>query len=604
MIEPAQAQEVRVVKEFESSGLVQSIKPGWITVLTDAGERLELKVQNDSEEALMIAGRPVRAPATIRVSGNLPASLLEKGMVVQFEGRLNEYGKSDGTVAVFQEAPSDKSLQLDFLKRPEKGDFARVAVLGRVLNVPGQTVLVQVPKARWAKQERVSFRFDEQSELRISAQNLNGVTSGDKIRRVLIAELSSGDLVVRSIDIELTAPRNRYTRSYDDLLEQQFRHLANEPMESPRRLTSDFFVLYTDLSDRQAQILMAKLDTMYRLIAGYFGKRPQTPIECYVVDDLNRWQSHLLPPPAVAKILEGAGVTISVTHPTTRVTHSVVYSSAKRGVCQHEAVHAFCAMAFGSTGPVWYSEGMAEMGQYWKPDEIAVNIDPVVIEYLRNVKPKSMMDIVNADQITGDSWQAYAWRWALCHLLATNRNYSRRFKTLGLNLMMGQDDSFDKAFGRVADQISFEYDQFIQNFGNGYRVDLCAWNWNAKAVSLIGRQRTQVDVKAAAGWQPTKVKVIEGVSYDIVAQGKWQTSPNASATDADGDASGRGRLVGMVFQDFEIHGPFELGVKQSFVSPSDGHLFLRCQDNWTELADNSGEIAVHIRQTINPSSED
>ena len=51
------------------------------------------------------------------------------------------------------------------------------------------------------------------------------------------------------------------------------------------------------------------------------------------------------------------------------------------------------------------------MGQYWKPGELAVNIDPVVIDYLTNAKPKKLLDIVAAGQITGDSWQAYAWRW-------------------------------------------------------------------------------------------------------------------------------------------------------------------------------------------------
>ena len=93
-------------------------------------------------------------------------------------------------------------------------------------------------------------------------------------------------------------------------------------------------------------------------------------------------------------------------------------------------------MSFGSTGPVWYAEGMAELGQYWKEGELGVDIEPLVIDYLTHAPPKKLKDIVAVGQVTGDSWKAYAWRWALCHLLAHNPNYSRRFKRLGMNLSL------------------------------------------------------------------------------------------------------------------------------------------------------------------------
>ena len=81
----------------------------------------------------------------------------------------------------------------------------------------------------------------------------------------------------------------------------------------------------------------------------------------------------------------------------------MVYSCDKVGVVQHEAVHAYCQQTFGDTGPTWYAEGVAELGHYWKKDQPALEIDPVVINYLKNSPPKKMLDIVAAGQITGDS---------------------------------------------------------------------------------------------------------------------------------------------------------------------------------------------------------
>src|SRR5213079_2692419 len=130
-----------------------------------------------------------------------------------------------------------------------------------------------------------------------------------------------------------------------------------------------------------------------------------------------------------AKIAENAGVTLTetLTMGTQEVaSKAVVYATADRGTPQHEAVHAYCGQAFGHTGPLWYAEGMAEMGQYWREGDSSVQCPPYVVEYLRASPAKPLADILADDggkqgrgasnPVTGDSWQNYAWRWALCHL--------------------------------------------------------------------------------------------------------------------------------------------------------------------------------------------
>jgi hypothetical protein len=302
----------------------------------------------------------------------------------------------------------------------------------------------------------------------------------------------------------------------------------------------------------------------------------------------------VLPPQGIAQISEPAGVTVSARLGQT--TRAIVYSCDDHGVVQHESIHAYCSQTFGSTGPTWYSEGMAEMGQYWKKGQLAVDIKPTVIQYLKRSTPKKMLDIVAAGQITGDSWQAYAWRWALCHLLAMNPNYAGQFKTLGIAMMRRQPNaSFESAYGVVAREISFEYDQFVRQVDNGYRADLCAWQWNRKFQFIRGTRYATTKPTAKYGWQASGVKLEAGKSYDYAAKGTWTYSPDWDPVDANGQQDGRGRLMGVIMKDYQLSEPFELGVRGTFVAPQDGDLYLRCRDRWTEIADNDGTLTVYFR---------
>lgn len=598
------AQDVVPTGREVISGTVTSTRPGEISIKDASGKVAVYKIQDKGQTAIAIQGRPIRVPTQIAVKGNLPVTLAEQGMIVKFKGSTNVYGKSKTKIESLKVLSSDDvpELQVEFLERKDnKHDECECDVVGRVISHAKNKLQLQVGKAKWARNGRITFLTADHCVLDISDDHLKRVRANDAVTRADVFTFKGGEKVVRSIEIQLSAEREALTTTYHEKLVQEFSHLSNEPGE-PRELTSKHFILYTDVSDQNANILLSKLETMYSLVSGYYVARPKFPIECYVVRDLRKWDRGKLNPTGIAKIIEPAGVTLSATNGR-GITKSVVYSCDDHRIVQHEAVHAFCAQTFGSTGPVWYSEGMAELGMYWIPGEEAVNIDPVVIEYLTTAKPKKMADIVAAGQITGDSWQAYAWRWALCHLLANNPNYSRRFKKLGLNLMAKKEDSFDRAFGKIAPKISFEYDQFVENFGNGYRVDLCVWDWNRKASNLSSTGRIDQDVKANKGWQATKLEVRAGVSYDYVTQGKWRTSQATEEVSADGEANGTGKLIGVIYNDFSLGEPFELGAKGKLTGAEEGQLFVRCQDEWTSLSDNEGKIKLFVRRTPKQGNE-
>ena len=365
----------------------------------------------------------------------------------------------------------------------------------------------------------------------------------------------------------------------------------------PKDYRSQHFYIHTDLSPTEAKELLDRLEAMLKLMSKYWGRPPSGIIECYVVSDKTKWEGIAIDPAGWASIEGGGGVTLSqkLSRGEQFVAKSTVYANSEHGTPQHEAVHAFCYQTFGRTGPTWYSEGMAEIGNYWRNGEKFVNVPKEVAAYLRSSTPKSLAEIVDPNQYTGDSWQNYAWRWALCHLLDFSPNYSARFRELGLGLLHGKDVSFEKSFGAVAREIDFEYQFFLKHFDNGYRVDLCSWDWKSKFVPLVGSRPTTIKVAAAKGWQASHALVNAGEEYQYKTIGTWSLSKEATPVNADGDSGGAGRLVGIVMHDYTLGEPFELGADGSFTAPASGKLFLRCKDAWNELADNKGSLTVRLK---------
>lgn len=367
--------------------------------------------------------------------------------------------------------------------------------------------------------------------------------------------------------------------------------------------SSKNFALRTDLEPDDARELLARLETMLVLVSRYFGKPNQQIIEMNVVKDQANWPPGSIDGDALASLEAGGGITLSVTSFQRNGSgqrqvvgaKSVVWAVADRGTPQHEAVHAYCHQTFGRTGPTWYSEGMAELGQYWKEKEDGVNIHDGVLQYLKSEDPKELTEIVAPGQQTGDSWQNYSWRWALCHLLAANPNYAPRFKPLGMALLNDQQTSFEAVYGPMAKEITFEYNFFLKHIDQGYRADLCSWDWKAKFQRLKGTGAAQVKVDAMRGWQPARVVVKSGDKLSFTATGEWLPTKSGKKVTAEGAEDGKGKLVGILFDDYVLSEPFELGAEAVWEAAGDGNLFLRCQDDWNSIADNSGAITVKIR---------
>ena len=597
------------------SGVITEVKVGELSVRLDDGQVERYAIQESLAPAVSVAGKAYNIPADVELAGEVPIDLVERGMVVQFQALCTVEGKCSGLVAAAKlinasdvvhpqtssvNAATGKPvnrqaelMQVRFLERPaDDSSPTKVEVTGRVLSFASNKLHLQIQPGQINRQGRIEFDFAANAKLILRERSLDRAVPGDTVRLGQTIVFESGEKVIQRIRIAATGKRNSLTKSFHGKLENKFRHLSNEPSK-PREIRSAHFVLQTDISDRSANILLAKLETMFGLVSGYFRQQPQRPIECYIVRDLANWPNEL-DVAAAKQIRDGSGITVS--QGLGDQAKAVVYACDDHAIVQHEAMHAFCAQTFGGLGPVWYSEGMAELGQYWQPTIKGVSIDPIVVSYLRNSPQQKLTDIVSAGQITGDSWQAYAWRWALCHLLAKNSNYAGRFKTLGINLMTGREDSLESTFKNQLKQMSFEYDLFLKNLGNGYRVDLCSWDWKTIPKKLKATDRLDCEVKARAGWQATGLLSEPGQSYDFACRGQWKIDAQAQTT-ADGDGAGQGALVGVWLSDFQLSEPFRLGTRGKLVAPKEAQLFVRCRDAWTNLGDNEGRVKLFLRKS-------
>jgi hypothetical protein len=364
--------------------------------------------------------------------------------------------------------------------------------------------------------------------------------------------------------------------------------------------SSVHFLVYSDLPPNAARELLKQLETLLKLVSNYWGRPPAGVLECYVAKDIAQWPEQLtsqMEPEGLEKIRNGEGVMLGVTMTLGKrmAAKARVYAAARDGIPLHEAVHGYCEQTFGRTGPQWYAEGMAELGHYWLNGKKGVNAPAAVIDYLRKTSPRTIDAVAVPVEKIGGTWQDYAWWWFLCHLLENNPNYTTDFRALGMDILTGKNTSFQQAFGSRREELTFEYDLFLQHLASGYRVDLCSWDWKRKFLGIKSGRSISASVQAGRGWQPSSAIVAAKSTYEYAATGTWRPGKKAELVGADGMSDGVGRLVGVVMKDYQLSEEFELGESGSFTAPSDGNLYLRCRTPWNKLPDSAGKITVKFK---------
>lgn len=409
------------------------------------------------------------------------------------------------------------------------------------------------------------------------------------------------------------------------------------PATSVAAYRSRHFDLNTDLAPAQADNLLRRLESHLTHVEKYWGQPLKGRIEFYVADDLSRWSDRAFPNRlgrlVIARI-GGATVQVNPGQGSRPVPQVAVYASARPGVARHELVHAYCQQTFGAMGPIWYKEGMAEVVNLGSQHGAGVRCPREYVDFFRTIQRHTVGQVLGSGQFTqqisrslmgidagngtdesGEAtlgeWgpqeetallnaqNSYRRAWALCHFLCRNPNYRKRFQMLGKSYLLGRPDSFARAFAPVERELQFEFSFFMDRFDIGFDVHRCRWDWRASFQTLRDDRSLSSTVRADQGYQASGVRVAQGARYQYRARGKWSTEPQGGECTADGPDGGKrgGQLIGAVLNDFNLSDEIRLGAEGTFVAPTSGRLYLRCEDEWNLLFDNRGQLYVTLNHT-------
>ncbi len=316
-----------------------------------------------------------------------------------------------------------------------------------------------------------------------------------------------------------------------------------------------------------------------------------------------------------------------------------------RHLILHEGTHAWMNWFLGSTGPPWFSEGMAEWVALHRRDEerlilaakIALADDSRgwgrIGRINRMVAAGSAMsldDVMNIPPSAFREVKYYAWSWAACEFFSEHPLSARAFVRLQDTVGQAQTEfnqSFFRAIKPHRDALDRDWALFVNELDYGYDVRRTRLTEAVPiATEPAGAQAFQVS--ATHSWQSTGLKVRRGDRLRISASGEvvvgqttrpW-VSQAAGITVDYYSGQPLGKLMASVVpetlsqEDVAAVGgvdsiPVGTGMPVPVVNlhkingtrgfnglamPRDGVLWLRINESPTRLRDNSGHLEVSI----------
>ncbi len=415
-----------------------------------------------------------------------------------------------------------------------------------------------------------------------------------------------------------------------------FRPDDNRPQHDDRRLAqlgifayeSKRLKLYSDIPPEKAQQIPPVINAAYDALESYFGKMPPNragadyQVTGYVMADKMRFDQAGLIPRDLPWFLNGRH----------RGLEFWMYDQQQDYYCRHLAIHEFthCFMTTlpDVQCPLWYLEGMAELFGTHRisaggnssfrvmPDnkEDFSGLGRITI-IQQDVDQGKAMNLAQVTQIPPKEFmknRGYAWAWAICKFLDAHPSYRDKFRNLGQHT---QGSAFRKTFQQdfvpLRDQLAAEWPVFANQLEDGFDITAAAIAFHPGRPLPTAGISSAVFIEANHGWQSSKVHLQAGETYEIVAEGQFTLAnvPRPWVSEAEGitfrynRGKPLGKLMGAVFDSSPTnpdHNPsllsvIPLGNQSRFRASYSGTLFLRLNDAWSELSDNTGRVSVTVR---------
>ena len=391
-------------------------------------------------------------------------------------------------------------------------------------------------------------------------------------------------------------------------------------------------LLYTDIPKKQAVVLPQLIDQVYPVWKEYYSKTPINktkisifPLTGYIIEDRNLFtKARLLP--ARIKLFAHGGIEDGRFWMKQQETDYY-----RRHLMLHEATHCFMTQQENGQ-PLWYMEGMAEFFAVHRFDtngKVQFGVMPKRgeqfngfrrIEIVRQeIKKGRFLSIQEVTELSSDQFikynPPYAWSWALCQFLDSHPKHQKRFRKLGQMWIGNQfSEAFEEWMKEEGTQLEAEWLNFAHHVEPGFDITRAAIQFET-GKKLKGNSPVSKTIQANRGWQSTGVRVEANRTYHLKAAGQYTLaqSPKPWISEPQGvsiryfNGQPLGKVVAAIITNSEQpphlqQGTFAnvipIGREAKLLPKVAGTLYLRINDSFAELSDNTGEVSVLIQLSL------
>ena len=398
-----------------------------------------------------------------------------------------------------------------------------------------------------------------------------------------------------------------------------------------QRYESRRLVLYSDIDPEIAATLPPLLDLAYAAWTEYFGLLPPDrdgtdfQLTGYIMREKDRFQAAgMLPDEALRSLEHGLHRGLEFW------MNEQEYDYYRRHLLIHEGTHCFMMVMPDVRLPLWYLEGMAEYfgAHRLYPDGSAefglMPDDPrdfvgfgrveMIREEIAAGESRTVRGVteLSLDDFTESKSGPYAWSWALCKFMDEHPRYSERFRELGRHLEGGQFyELLQSSFNPDMPILWAEWEHFSRTLTYGHDIARAAIDFE-RGVLLAGPDPATMELRSDQGWQSSGVWLEAGTSYAIEVDGEvvlaneprpWISQPQGVSIEYAGSRP-VGRVIAAIQSEQapaadatgSLLKTFDIGRSTVLMPTVAGTLYLRVNDAWNGLSNNTGSFHVTIRQ--------
>lgn len=297
----------------------------------------------------------------------------------------------------------------------------------------------------------------------------------------------------------------------------------------------------------------------------------------------------------------------------------------RRHLLLHEGTHWFMVRKYGSAGPPWLMEGVAEWlaTHRWHDGQLEMGIVPrsrdeaplwgripLIQEQLADGLAPSMATILRYDSRAHQSGEAYAWSWALVMFLHNNPSTQAAFAKLLEGPLPSDSTTTARLLRSIQSRrplVRAQWSAMLSGLEYGFDPlrELVDLNHRAQPLG----EATSVTISAARGWQNTGIEVAEGQKLRITATGQYVigAQPKAWLCEPSGvtlryrHGQPLGKLLLAIATPQSEEPEFSqalpvvpVGSDAQLTAASSGPILLRINEAGAGLDDNSGELSVTL----------